>query len=548
MPPQTLLCVPIMADDAESALADARQARDLGADLVEMRIDRLFHGEGDDEGAAVVARLVAESPLPLIVTCRAADEGGEYDGDDSARVSLYESLGTGERGQPPAYVDLELSTYERSANLRQKVHLAIDHPAQIRDVRTRLILSHHDFEKRPERLFDVLGRMRASDGARVLKLAWHARSLRDNLEIFELLSEKDRPTIALAMGRFGLMSRVLAPKFGGFLTFASLRDSGATAPGQPTVRELIDAYRFRSIGPSTRVYGVAGWPVEHSLSPALHNAAFEATGHDGVYLPMPIPEGWEHFKATVLAMLDFKPLDLRGLSVTIPHKTHLVRLAREDTSRAWSLDPLADRLGAANTLVVDDDGACRVLNTDGAGVVEPLAERLGGLSGKRVMVLGAGGAARSAAGALAQAGAHVMICARRTEAAAALAGELGAHWPGAFESGAIGVRIGDSCEVLVNCTPAGMRSGTAPDQRAIDLEQARDSGALAEDSTVFETVYAPLRTPLVEQAESLGFGVITGDAMFIVQASAQFQEWTGVTAPKGLMRRVFDESLPGAPT
>src|SRR5690606_19726454 len=131
-------------------------------------------------------------------------------------------------------------------------------------------------------------KMHQERAPRVLKIAYRARSLRDNIDLFELLASRDRPTIALGMGEFGLMSRVLAGKFGGFLTFAGVRARGATAPGQQSLRELLDLYRFRSIGPQTRVYGVIGYPVAQSLSPSIHNAGFEALGHDGVYLPLPI--------------------------------------------------------------------------------------------------------------------------------------------------------------------------------------------------------------------------------------------------------------------
>ncbi|XHC25668.1 type I 3-dehydroquinate dehydratase [Phycisphaerales bacterium ac7] len=226
---KTLLCCPIMVDEPALALRDAEQARASGADLAEYRIDRLFNGEGDDEGQEAVLRLVADSPLPCIVTCRSADEGGEYDGEDSARVSLIEALGTAEH--PPKYIDFEAAAYERSANLRQKINLAIRHEKQVRDVSTGLILSSHDFHSRPSNLFALLASMRSHEASKVIKLAFRARSIRDNLEIFDILRERDRPTIALGMGEHGLMSRVLAPKFGGFLTFASLSEQGGRRRG-----------------------------------------------------------------------------------------------------------------------------------------------------------------------------------------------------------------------------------------------------------------------------------------------------------------------------
>lgn len=327
----TLVCVPILVESPEAALADARAARDGGADLVEFRVDTYFTGEGFDGGEGEpealrqigqVLRLVAESALPCIVTCRPVLEGGHYEGPDSARIALFERLGSasvdpGKGEFPPRYIDVELATYARSENIKQKINLAVDHPAQVRDVATSLILSAHDFNSRPPDLIRQLERMYSEPACRVVKFAYRARSLRDNLELLDILADNQagvgggKPIIALAMGPFGLMSRVLAPKFGAFLTFASLRRSSGTAPGQPVLTELLDLYRFRSIGSATGVYGVVGWPVEHSLSPHVHNAGFEAIGHDGVYLPLPIPPEYEHFKATVLAMIDHPHLEDR---------------------------------------------------------------------------------------------------------------------------------------------------------------------------------------------------------------------------------------------
>ncbi len=538
-----------MVDDPGAALGDAALARDLGADLVEFRVDRLFQGEGDADGLAAALRLCRESPLPCIVTCRAAAEGGEYDGEDAARIALYERLGAADPARdehPPRYVDLEFATYSRSANLRQKVHLGVDHPGQQRDVATGLILSTHDFTGRPANLSRLVASMQGEPAPSVLKFAWKARSLRDNLEAFELLRERDRPTIALAMGEFGLMSRVLAPKFGGFLTFASLRDSSTTAPGQPTVRELLGRYRFRAIGPATRVFGVIGWPVAHSISPHVHNAGFEAIGFDGVYLPMPVAEGWESFKATLLSLLDARWLDLRGVSVTIPHKKNLLRLAREDRTRRWVIDPLADRAGAANTVVVNDDGSCAVLNTDIGGILVPALGAFGGGPGalreKRALILGAGGAARAAGVALAGAGARVSITARD----AARAGELVEQLKESQRSGEkIGPvpwegRCAERADLVVNCTPIGMSGGAQPQEQPADaalIARASPSGVL------FDTVYNPSLTPWLRAGAAAGLRTVGGLEMFVTQAAAQFEAWTSAPAPVTLFRRAAGETL-----
>lgn len=533
----TLLCVPIMARSVESAHADAVQAREHGADIVEYRIDELFSGP-EDEGE--VLRLVGDSPVACIVTCRPTWEGGHYDGDDDDRVSLFERLGTGER--PPRYIDVELAAYARSANLRQKINLAVNHAEQRRDVSTGLILSTHDFSGRPADLTRRLIAMGDQAAASVSKVAFRARSLRDNLEIFDILAERERPTIALGMGEFGLMSRVLAPKFGAFLTFASLRDESATAPGQPTLDELLNRYRFRSIGRETRVYGIVGWPVGHSMSPLIHNAGFEKVGHDGVYLPLPIASsesgkgGYESFKATLLELLHHPGLGLSGCSVTMPHKEHLVKLATEE---GWELDSVSRLAGAANTLTVAS-GMPAVCNTDAVAAIGCLREAMGDLAGGRVTVLGAGGVARGIAFALAAEGVSVTICNRSADRAETLAGEIALSFPGLATSSPWAGRQDTSPDAFINCTSVGMSGGPAPDETPLDRAVFERRKAV-----LMETVYSPVRTKLLSDARDAGWRTIDGVEMFVGQGARQFRLWTGRPAPAALFNRLVRDALGG---
>ncbi len=539
----TLICAPIMVDDIADALAIAMRARELGAQLVEYRIDAVFHGDGDAQGIAQVTQLVEQSPLPCIVTCRSASEGGEYDGDDAARIALYEQLGT--MDHPPRYIDIELVTYARSANLQQKVHLAVDHPAKSREHAPGLILSLHDFEGRPANLFVRLHELRSHDAASVHKVVFRARTVRDNIEIFEILRDRDRPTIALAMGEDGLMSRVLAPKFGGLLTFATVDAGAVTAPGQPTITDLRETYRFDSITPSTRVYALFGDPVAHSIGPIVHNAAFDSASHDGVYLPMRIAKeaGFEGFKATLLELLGTDWLDFAGASVTIPHKQHLVRLAESDTSRTWRIDESVSLCGAANTLTVADDGAVHITNTDMPAIVSLVREALGDdLSGVHIGILGAGGVARAVAAGLARAGANVTVFARDLAKAETLVGALGkanacaAPWDDRFNT---------TCQLWINATPLGMAGGPDPDSMPINPKEIATSGPLP---TVFDTVYRPRITPLLVAAHDAGWGLIDGAAMFAAQAAAQSRLWIGEKAPSNdFFTRLAHEALATKP-
>lgn len=534
-----------MVEDRASALRDAAAAKVAGADMVELRLDDFFHGYTEPTNEPDIAKLVEESPLPCIVTCRpAGPEGGHYDGADDARLALFQRLGTAlGLTTPPRYIDVELSTYTRSANAAMKVNLAVGHPDEKRDLSTSLILSLHDFGGRPADLSRKLVLLSNQAAAKVLKIAYRARSLRDNLELFELLSHRDRPTIALGMGEFGLMSRVLAPKFGGFLTFASLRPTATTAPGQPTVSELLGPYRFRSITPATSVYGVVGFPVSHSLSPHIHNAGFESIGHDGVYLPLPISEGFESLKATLLELIHFAPLTLRGLSVTLPHKQNLVRLARE---QGWGMDLHSASIGAANTVAIDRNSSgeavnIRIANTDATALVDAMSEALGLIAGRTIAIIGAGGVGRAAAMSLSAAGAEVTIFNRTRERAVELAAALS---PGLSLSG-VRIAPGDMGDLprsrfdaYLNCTPVGMQDGPDPAGMPIPI---RDIAPLVPGAVVMDTVYRPIETPLLRAARESGLRVVDGVSMFVNQAAAQFTIWTGRPAPVRLFERIVRE-------
>ncbi|MEO1584458.1 MAG: type I 3-dehydroquinate dehydratase [Planctomycetota bacterium] len=562
----TLVCVPIMVDDIGIALADARTANDTGADIVELRIDSYFPGsEGDSEDRLRIESLrglIAECPLPVILTCRSAEEGGDYDGDEVDRVSLLEKLCVNVE-HPPAYLDFELAAYQRSANIRQKVNLCVDHPKQQRDVRTRLILSMHDFDQRPSDLMRRLADAWAEPAASVVKFAYRCRSIRDNLEIFEILRDAPKPTIGLGMGEFGLMSRVLAPKFGGFLTFASLRDSAATAPGQPTISDLLGMYRIRSIGRDTRVYGVIGWPVTQSMSPLIHNAGFEARGWDGVYLPMPVAADTNDIEisahsvgVTINQMMDARQLNWCGASVTIPFKE---AVDHDAFARHVTRDPNEDviDIGAANTLAVRDLGEgypiVDLYNTDATAISGLLEDALERVSDSKVVVIGAGGVALAAGHCVVSRGGKLVVAARRIEQATALVERLNGPtvWDdepgGSFRGTATAIELGDLFEhpvdVYINCTPVGMAGGPDPEGLSIPVHDL--AGKLPPETVFFDTVYNPIETPMLRAAREHGFRTIDGVEMFVRQAAAQFELWTGEQAPMQLFDRLVRERLGG---
>jgi 3-dehydroquinate dehydratase/shikimate dehydrogenase len=531
--PRTLICVPIMVQEIDDALHDAQQAKIGGADLVEFRIDDFFTGDANtaEREDRELFRLVAGSPLACIVTCRSQDEGGHYDGSDEARISLYERLGTasGKIGDlsahPPRYLDIEAATYQRSANLAMKVDLAITQRQT--DDAPYLIASMHDFQTRPTDLLRRLSAARTIRNASILKIAYRARSLRDSLELLDLCRESDRPTIALGMGEYGTLSRVLAPKFGGFLTFASLGAQSATAPGQPTLAELTDLYRFRSINPATGVYGIIGSPVTHSLSPKVHNAGFELLKHNAVYVPLPIagsvdPEtSYASFKATVLDLVHHSQLDFCGASVTLPHKENLVRLARE---QSWKMDDLSTVCGSANTLVIARAGSaiprCHIANTDASAALSLVQELIPDVRGTHVLIVGAGGVGRALAFACALRGARVTIANRTFDKAVALAAEMQGKIPGSQVCASHLDQLANTFDIVMQCTSVGM-TGATLGQSPLPAEFWQGT----RQPVVLETIYSPHETKLLHDAAAAGCHVIHGRDMFINQAVRQMQLW-----------------------
>lgn len=544
--------MPILVQDPISALADAEQAKGFGADLVEYRIDAFFTGTGDPHQEKAVFALLAKSPLPCILTCRSAGEGGHYDGPEEARALLLDTVARADHpGQsPPRFIDVEDVAYTGSPRTRALVDKAIGRGRPRHELDASLILSMHDFEGRPHDLSRRIVRMCAEPAASVVKVAYRARTVRDNLELLDLVGQCGHPAIALGMGPFGTMSRVLAPKFGAFLTFAALREGAATAPGQPTLRELLATFRFRSVFPSTRVYGVIGWPVTQSLSPLVHNAGFAHNGHDGVYVPLPVAASndaeatFASLKATLLELIDHPRLDFSGCSVTVPHKEGLVRLARQ---QGWVIDPIAAAVGAGNTLVVTRDVAQpslpRVCNTDVPAATAWLRAAVGDLAGATIGVLGAGGVARAVAYGAAAAGARVVVFNRTRARAERLAMDLLPVLP----PGHGPVTVGDwdhacdaRCSAWVNCTPVGMHAGPDPASSPIMAERLHKC---AEKPIIMDAVYRPVRTPLLAAAADAGWTTVDGVGLFVGQAEAQFELWTGKPPPAGLFERLVREEL-----
>ncbi len=501
----TALIASITSDNWAGMLRDAEGALARGADLVELRLDRL-HDPAAERPAALPGALHGR----VVLTLRPADEGGNYTGDERERLGILAGLAAG----GAALADLEWARVETPADAA-----AVDEV--VRAARA-IILSSHEFGGRPVDLEARYHRMCAWPRASVVKLAWAVSSAEESLAALDLLHRAKKSTIAIGMGEAGLLSRVLAPKLGAFGTYCALRGGEEAAAGQLTLEEMIGRYRWKRIGPGTELYGVVGWPVTHSLSPHVHNAAFAHVGRDAVYVTLAVAPREEALRALVGGLRERAWLDARGLSVTVPHKESVMRLPGVEA------DAAARRIGAANTLVFEG-GRMRALNTDGPAAIESLLAGLGierdALAQWRVAVLGAGGVARAIVAGLCDLGCEVTVYGRSAARTAALAREFRCG-AGAWEE-----RIDHGAHLLVNCTPLGMTPGE--DETPLPAERFAPARA------VFDTVYSPRPTRLLREAAAAGLRAIDGLDMFVRQAEMQFRAWTGHNASVELMRQAL---------
>eukprot|EP00741_Cyanophora_paradoxa_P024821 tig00000310_g23963.t1 len=516
--PRSHVCVSLTAPTVEECLSQMEEAAAGGADLLELRLDFI---KGLDEPG--LKRILEARPRPVIVTNRPTRERGFFEGSEEARLALLEAaarLGA-------EYVDVEYDCaegYKRQAG-------------------EKLILSYHNYTSTPpyEELRALHDHMRRL-GADVTKVATFAQRLTDNLEVFRLTSGADSPCIGLCMGECGVVARVLAPKYNSFLSFAALREGREAAPGQVALATLINRYRFKSIGPETAVYGVIASPVGHSMSPALHNAALASLGIDAVYLPLLCEP--EDLADTIAAFAGRGPrwpaggrAVVQGYSVTIPHKETIMALCDE-------IDPVAKAIGAANTLTAVGGGSrIHATNTDWLAAISAAEEGVRStgaacdaarpLTGRTVLVLGAGGAGRALAfGALERGAARVLVSNRTLARAAKLAAEVGADTDrceavDATDPTALAAAAA-AADVVLNATAVGMH----PKEEETPLP----AGLLRPGTVVFDSVYNPLETRLLREARAAGAATVGGIEMFVGQAAAQFEGWTGRAASAALMR------------
>jgi len=491
------LCVAIQAS-SPSELFDRAEAALKDAKFLEFRLDSL---PKPAVALPYLKQFLAEHrDVTAIATCRRKQNGGGFDGSLATELDILAKAAQA----GCQIVDLELESAEEAK------------PSQLTKLRAAgaaLLVSFHDFT-RTRGLPQAADRVEACKPDFV-KVVSTARSLSDNLAVLRLIEDRSLSAhvVGIAMGEEGLVSRVLGPRAGAAFTFAAFSDGTETAPGQVATRTLLDLYRVESLDQATRVFGVAGNPIAHSLSPLLHNTAFRREIVNAVLLPLKV-------RALDDLLTMIRELPLAGVAVTMP-------LKQEVLPHLANMDPLTARIGACNTLRTGADGKLYGFNTDVAGVVRPLEKRLR-LKSARIAVLGAGGAARAAVFGLVEQGAEVFVVNRSHDRAVTLARHAKAK---SLKHEAFAKQHFD---VLINCTPCGMQGV----KQALPIAESELNAGL-----VFDMVYNPLETPLLALARSRGIPVVSGLEMFVQQGARQFEIWTGKPAPEAEMMRVVEHAL-----
>ena len=489
------VCVAVSASDPADLIEKAEAlARDNS--FLEFRLDYISR-----PGSALpkIQEFTSSHPhITVIGTCRRAASGGKFQGSIPAQLEILAK--TAAAGCQ--LIDIELQTIARLK------------PAQIEKLRSKaaIILSFHDF-KATEKLDETLAKM-SRYPADFYKVVSTARSLSDNVAMMKFLERHrdDHSLVGLCMGEQGIISRILSVRAGSKFTFAAVTESEKTAPGQVTAQELRSTFRIDQVDAATKVFGVVGDPIAHSLSPAIMNAALRRENVNGVFLPL-------HAKTLKDLLACVREIPIQGLAITMPYKQDI--LPHLDNT-----DPFTAKIGACNTVVRSQDGKLYGFNTDTSGVVRPLEQRMS-LNDARILVIGAGGAARAAVFGLRERGAQIFILNRSLASAQKLARQAKAKT----------IKRADlkrlDFDVIINATPIGMGNTRETPLNADEIKA----------QYVFDMVYDPAETKLLQLAKLRGAQVIPGREMFVHQAARQFEIWTGKPAPREDMLRIVELAL-----
>lgn len=489
------ICVPVTGRTVDEFMRNVQAAAEF-ADVIELRIDSLDPGE-----IAPFFERLREFPklddLSILITFRPKKQGG------------YRQLSKEERE------DFWNSGYDLLGAADLEEDIIEDSFSWLWDYR---ICSHHDFDRVPDNLPVIYETLVATD-ADIIKIALNVNNITDALPLWDLLKRAKRGSLVpIGMGEAGKWTRIMGPAFGAPITYGSLDTGKETAPGQITAKDLIEIYRVKDLTEKTRVLGVIGDPVSKSLSPYMHNPAFQAKGIDAVFMHLEVKD----LKRFIKEFIPRSGLNFGGLSVTMPHKQAIIPFLD-------GIDDAAKAIGAVNTVKIENGKLCG-FNTDADGFIGPLKKACGDLMGARIALLGAGGAARACAYALRREGAEVTVFARNADRARVFAREFGVHLR------ELPAPNFDRFDIAVNATPLGMKPG----EENFTLLTAEQLEGV---KLVFDLITKPAETSLIREAKKAGVKTIGGVEMLIAQGVKQFEIWTGQEAPADLMRAKVIERL-----
>ncbi len=465
------------------------------ADLIELRLDYL-----QDLKSLNLEKIISKCKIPVIVTIRTKKEGGFFDGNDRDRMEVFNKAINVQAG----YIDVEFSS---SRNI-------IDKLVRQRN-KTRIIISYHNFRKTPNNLFEIYDKIKLLNPD-MTKIVTRAKSVSDNFKTFELIKQANKEKkkiIAFCMGELGQFSRIMGKILGSKIAYASLQKDKESAPGQMSLKELNEIYRIKKLDKNTKIFGLIGNPVEHSFSHVVHNAAFENSDMDAVYLKFDVDKLKEFVS-------NIKKHNMGGFSVTIPHKVGIMKYLDR-------IDKKAREIGAVNTITIESK-RLHGYNTDCDGAMQAL-EGKADLDGKNTIILGAGGSARAIAYGLLNRNAKITVLGRAIEKTKKMADGFGCNFDSLENIGKY------DYDILINTTPVGMH----PLVNKIPIPQKN----VRSGTIVMDIIFNPRETKLLKEAKKRKCETINGTEMFLNQAFLQFKLWTGKKAPEELMRKKLAEAM-----
>ena len=446
---------------------------------IEVRLDHLAEPQ--------VPVVQAGQGTDFIATCRPSREGGRYRGEEQDRLDLLQKAGR----SGFSWADLEHDV-QQSPNLPSS---------------TRIVRSYHCFDRFPDDLSSRLQSMQEIGGD-VIKLAVSVTTTQQLATLLEWMESKleATPCVILGMGDLGQPSRLLGGFLGNSWTYVAEDESSQVAPGQLTLKKATECYRLSNWTSHPLFYGLLGNPIAHSLSPDIHNQLFQHYQLEKIYLPFPLDD-----VGVWLDYIEKSRLCFQGFSVTLPFKTDVLKVVQQKTSPVDSLNTLAKR-----------DSQWEGLNTDYPGFLHALKPH-GSLKGKTAVVLGNGGVAHTVVKALQDQGTEVTVVGRNREKVALFAKRYGCRY-------SLFSDLPIAADLCVNATPVGQ------------FPNIEDS-PLREDQLDFELiydlVYHPEHTRLLELARRRGLKTISGMEMFVEQAALQFTAWTGLSPERQMLREII---------